>query len=201
LSRYASVLWVALAYSSAVFGADVPLAGGTASLRSTPTMRQQLVGAWRLVSIEVSGPEGSLPDPFYQPGSTGLIVYDVSGWMSVQIAGPRRTPWKSPADRNVGNRGQDAPLKAAAFDTYYAYFGTWRLDEATAVVTHQVNASLIPAEAGAHYVQTVHIDSAGRLTLTSTDTVGGEPVVRTKVWERVAPRRGTASATRIPGPR
>lgn len=192
---------MALAYSCATLGAGAPLTGGTATVASTPTTRQQLVGAWRLVSIDVSGPEGSLPDPFYQPDSTGLIVYDVSGWMSVHIAGPRRRPWKSPADRKVGNREQDASLKAAAFDTYYAYFGTWSLDEATAVVTHHVSASLIPAETGAHYAQTVHIDSGGRLTLTSTDTIGGEPVVRKKVWERVGVRRGTASATRISGAR
>jgi hypothetical protein len=194
-------LWLTLTYSCATLGADTLPAGATPATSAARTTRQQLVGVWRLISIDVSGAEGALSDPFYVAGSTGLIVYDVSGYMSVQIAGPQRTPFKSPPDRNVGNGGHDARLKSAAFDTYYAYFGTWSLDEATSVVTHQVTASLIPAETGAHYAQTVSIDSGGRLTLTSTDTIGGKPVVRKKVWERVGARRGTASATRIPGAR
>ena len=56
--------------------------GGTAHVT-----RQQLIGAWRLMSIEYSDSSGQSADPFYQPDSTGLIVYDSSGWMSVHISG------------------------------------------------------------------------------------------------------------------
>ncbi len=45
--------------------------------------RQQLIGTWRLVSIDCSGPKGPIPDPFYQPDSIGIIIYDSTGWMSV----------------------------------------------------------------------------------------------------------------------
>ena len=59
--------------------------------------RDQLIGAWRLVSMDYRGPDNASVDPFYQPDSTGLIIYDASGWMSVHIAGPHRQAWKVPA--------------------------------------------------------------------------------------------------------
>jgi hypothetical protein len=58
--------------------------------------RQQLIGAWRLVSIDLSGPSGPIVDPFYQADSVGIIVYDSSGWMSVQIASPHRQAFEVP---------------------------------------------------------------------------------------------------------
>jgi Lipocalin-like domain len=114
--------------------------------------RQDLIGVWRLVRIEYSGPHGPIVDPFYQAGSTGVIMYEPSGWMSVHIAAPDRQAWEIPASRpSAGAVSQDCPLKAAAFDTYYAYFGTWDLDEVASAVTHHVKSSLIPAESGLNY--------------------------------------------------
>ncbi len=147
-------------------------------------MRQQLIGAWRLVSIDCSGPGGPIVDPFYQAGSTGIIVYDTSGWMSVHIVAPHRQPWDVPASRlSSAAAAQDVRLKAAAFDTYYAYFGTWDLDEATSVVVHHVKSSLIPGETGLNYSQKVTLES-GRLIFTTRDA--RQETVRTKVWERIA---------------
>ncbi|HLZ99605.1 MAG TPA: lipocalin-like domain-containing protein, partial [Steroidobacteraceae bacterium] len=121
-----------------------PRAGGR-SLVS----RQQLVGAWRLATIEYSGPHGATVDPYYQAGSSGIIVYDASGWMSVQITAQNRPKWEVPevrVPRSVGK--EDAASKAEAFDTYYSYYGTWDYDAATSVVTHHVKSSMIPAEEG-----------------------------------------------------
>src|SRR6202790_5883131 len=61
--------------------------------------RQELIGAWRLQSIEILGPKGSRPDPFYNTDSSGLIIYDPSGWMSVQIVGEHRAAMDAPASR------------------------------------------------------------------------------------------------------
>ena len=157
-----------------------PERGG--ALRPT---RQQLIGVWRLASIEYLGPGGSTVDPFYQADSTGIIIYDSSGWMSVHIAAPRRHAWDVPASRlSATAENQDEPVKAAAFDSYYAYFGTWDLDEAASVVTHHVKSSLIPAETGLDYAQSVKLER-GRLIFTVLGGKGGEETVRTKVWERV----------------
>ena len=149
--------------------------------------KEQLIGAWRLVSIEYRGPDNASVDPFYQPDSTGLIIYDASGWMSVHILGPHRQAWKVPASRlPTASSAQDSALKAAAFDTYYAYFGTWDLDEAQSVVTHHVASALLPAEDGQSYAQQVELEN-GRLIFTTRTGPEGRQTVRHKIWERLAP--------------
>jgi len=148
--------------------------------------RRDLIGAWRLVRIEYSGPHGSIADPFYQADSTGIIIYDSSGWMSVHIVAPHRRGWEVPAARSSSiAMSQDTRLKAAAFDTYYSYSGTWDFDEATSVITHHVKSSLIPAETGLNYAQQATLES-GRLVFTVRSGSKGEETVRRKIWERVS---------------
>jgi hypothetical protein len=147
--------------------------------------RQQLIGAWRLAAIEYSGPHGETVDPYYQAGSSGIIIYDRSGWMSVQITGQNRRKWEVPAVRVPPPAGEDdAALKAEAFDTYYSYYGTWDYDEATSVVTHHVKSSIIPAESGLDYAQTVTLEG-GQLIFTVRSGSPAAETVRKKVWERL----------------
>lgn len=47
--------------------------------------QEKLVGAWRLVSVETIRTNGDIIYPFYGKHPQGLLVYDASGWMSVQI--------------------------------------------------------------------------------------------------------------------
>jgi hypothetical protein len=147
--------------------------------------RQQLIGAWRLAAIEYLGPHGETVDPYYQAGSSGIIIYDASGWMSVQITAQNRRKWEVAAvrvPRPVGE--EDAALKADAVDTYYSYFGTWDYDAATSVVTHHVKSSLIPAETGLDYAQTITLEG-GQLIFTVHSGGPGAETVRRKVWVRL----------------
>jgi hypothetical protein len=165
-----------------------PLQPAASADRGDPAhlARQDLIGAWRLVRIEFSGPQGPIADPFYQADSTGVIVYDSSGWMSVHIVAPHRHGWEVPAARLSSiAMSQDLKLKAAAFDTYYTYFGTWDFNEETSVVTHHVKSSLIPAETGLNYAQTATLES-GRLIFTVRSGSKREETVRRKIWERVS---------------
>jgi hypothetical protein len=147
--------------------------------------RQDLLGTWRLTHMSYSGLNGTHLDPFYQADSTGLLIYDRSGWMSVQISGPRRVPGDIPAVRGrAAGDSAEAQHEALAFDTYYAYFGTWTFDAANAIVTHHVTGALIPAEVGLDYGQSVALDH-GRLVLTTRTVQGGQTIVREKIWERV----------------
>lgn len=148
-------------------------------------LREQLVGAWRLVAIEYRGPRGEDTDPFYQAGSSGIIVYDASGWMSVQIDAPSRRGWEIPSAR-ISPPASTAQtlLKAQAVDSYYSYYGTWDYDAASSVVTHHVKASVIPAEAGLNYAQSVTLEE-GRLVMTVSSGSPGAQTVRKKVWQRL----------------
>ena len=173
---------------------------GSACLRSLPseaaprdpralrTAGQQIIGAWRLLAIEYSGPHGETLDPYYQKGSSGIIIYDPSGWMSVQITAPNRRKGEIAAVR-VPRPDGEAASKAEAFDTYYSYYGTWDYDAATSVVTHHVKSSIIPAETGLDYAQTITLES-GHLVFTVRSGSPGAETVRRKIWERLPVKNG-----------
>jgi hypothetical protein len=167
-----------------------PCQAGPHGGRRSEGARQQLIGAWRLAAIEYSGPRGETVDPYYQAGSSGIIIYDSSGWMSVQITAQNRPKLEVPAVRLPHPAAADEALKAEAFDTYYSYYGTWDYDAATAVVTHHVKSSIIPAETGLDYAQTVTLEGK-RLILTVRSGNPGTETVRKKVWERLPTVKNT----------
>ena len=183
-ARIAGVALLGWTCCQAVTGAqaDAGAADSRAMASEARPTRQQLVGAWTLVAIEYEGPRGE-SDPFYQAGSTGLIIYDLTGWMSVQIGAPHRRHIAAPAVRVPPADGHDDPPKAEAFDTYYSYYGTWNYDASRSIVTHHVVASIISGEAGLDYSQTVALER-GRLVL----TVRSGQTVRRKVWEKLTAR-------------
>jgi hypothetical protein len=148
------------------------------------TVRADLLGAWRLVRIDVRGPQGAEPDPFYGTGSEGLLVYDPSGWFSVQIMSGPRPRLEVPAARPERPGGGAAVAKEAALDTYYAYYGSWSFDPATSTVTHHAFGALYPSEQGATYAQRVQVDGR-RMTFTRSQGVPPHQTIQTKVWERI----------------
>lgn len=149
--------------------------------------REELIGAWRLVTIQVDGPDGRHEDPFYRAVDSGLLVYDPSGWVSVQISGATRPAVAVPAARLASRDDRrTAALKARLFDSYYAYFGRWDFDVSTSVVTHHATGSVYPSEVGASYAQHVALDGT-RLIFSRSQPGPAGPTVQTKVWERVGP--------------
>jgi hypothetical protein len=90
----------------------------------------RLFGAWRYVGAKVDGKPIS--------GPKGIIYYDPSGYMSVQVA----------PDRKRGKAGSEAtPDEAkAAIDGYIAYFGTYSIDERAQTVTHHRQGSVQPGD-------------------------------------------------------
>jgi hypothetical protein len=152
---------------------------------TTKPSAQALVGAWHLVSIEYSGPAGPLLDPIFGPNPHGVIIYDRSGWMSVQIFTANRPTMTRPATRTSGTTSpDDAQVKSRAFDTYYAYYGTWEYDASTATITHHLKSSLLPYESGQDYKRQVDLQGA-QLRLTARMGEGAEAPRRTLTWERV----------------
>lgn len=86
--------------------------------------RQRLIGAWRLVRIDVSGPDGkSQPGP--QP--EGMLIYTRDGHMSVQLMYPQSTP---------------ALSNEYVLNGYEASFGSYDVDEPAHIVTHHVHGSI-----------------------------------------------------------
>ena len=165
-------------YAVALAGLIVSALCVADSGQSPRTTQQQLIGAWRLVAIEVGGRE---VDPFYGKGSRGLLIYDASGWFSVQIEGSGRPAVKVPAARPLPHQSEaEARRNAAALHSYYAYYGTWVFDPVTSTVTHHAKGALYPSEDEAIYPQ--HVEVVGR-RMTFTRMQG--TTVQKKLWERV----------------
>jgi hypothetical protein len=177
----AQALWLSLL----MICFDVPTQLYASARGTAHSTREDLIGAWRLQSIQLIGSDGPMSDPFYNEGSTGILIYDPSGWMSVQIAGQRRSSVDVPASRPLqNNTPEEARRKAQALDTYYAYFATWEFDEATSTVTHHIVSSLFPTEAGVSYSQKAILDG-DLLTFTTQREFAGGTVIQKKVWQRI----------------
>lgn len=161
----------------------IPSLAGPSPTESTT--REQFLGAWRLVSIETIGPKGEVTYPFYGKHPQGIIMYDRSGWISVQVVSdPAATV---PKDGSWAGFVAAPPAeKAAAAEGYYAYFGTWDVDASSSTVTHHIQQSLRPGERGVDGVR--HFVFEGdRLTLTAKTHEMGEDRERKLVWRRAGP--------------
>jgi hypothetical protein len=149
------------------------------------SIADKFVGAWRLVSVETKRPNGELIYPFYGKHPEGLLVYDRSGWMTVQIVSDP-LPAVPTASSRESFREAPAAEKAIAIDGYYAYFGTWSVDAAKSTVTHHIQQSLYPGERGEEGVRQFTLQG-DRLTLVAKTHEMGEDHERRLVWERAQP--------------
>ena len=177
-----SVLMVAAGISSQILSNPVL----SAQTVKNPT-RESLIGAWRLVSVETIRPDGQVIYPFYGKRPQGLIVYDRSGWMMVQIVSDPAPTAPSVDSREEFSAASDAD-KAKAAEGYYGYFGTFTFDAKNSTVTHHIRQSMLPGERGENGLRHVSLDG-DHLTLTATTHEMGEEHKRKLVWQRVPAER------------
>jgi hypothetical protein len=147
--------------------------------RRRAAVSDQLIGTWRLVSVETTRPNGEVIYPFYGKHPEGLLVYDRSGWMSVQIVSDPQPSVPAISSRE-GFLAALPSEKAVAIDGYYAYYGTWSVDASGSSVTHHIRQSLYPGERGDDAIRTVSID-ANRLTLVAKAHEMGEDHMATRM--------------------
>jgi len=137
----------------------VPVAFGfllSATHRTIPStlaqnsVRQELIGAWRLVSDEETV-KGKLT----KLDQTGILTYTSDGHISVQILD------KSPTDSDVST-----PVQYSA-NGYEAYFGTFDVNEGAHSVTHHVQGALVRSLIGKDLTR-IYRFSGKQLVLTSS---------------------------------
>ena len=172
----------ALTSAGILVGASIPTQGQTAAAGGHP-----LHGVWELLSLEDHQADGKV---IYWLGRavTGTIAYTPGGRMFVQFLGDPRPRFAlgnvfSPSARTLSAAAPDQEIRTA-YSGYYAYFGTYEIDEAKRVVTHHVASSLRPQEIGLDYVRPYEL-TADRLVLrypVSDDRGGSDTRVIT--WRR-----------------
>jgi hypothetical protein len=100
-------------------------AANSAGAQTAGDGAKRIVGLWRMVGMTTGGQV----NPERGARATGMLLYDATGHMTVQIMPDRpRRKWAGPQ-----------PTPEEARDTvigYSAYFGTYRVDEEARTVTH-----------------------------------------------------------------
>jgi hypothetical protein len=103
---------------------------------------EDFIGAWRLVAVEERQPGGDLTYP-YGSHPVGLLIYDESGYMSVQIMRSDRRPLSSDNPDETS-----AEEIKRAVEGFTAFFGRYEIDEQRKTVTHHVEGHLLPNSVG-----------------------------------------------------
>jgi len=132
---------------------------------------ERFVGAWRLVAFEEAGPDGEVAYP-YGKDAAGLLIYDSSGRMSVQIMSRDRAPLSS-----VDLQSVPAEEIKKAVEGFTAFFGTYEVDDANSTVLHRVEGHVLPDSVG-KVLRREFTFSGDILTLKPSPN-------RRVVWERV----------------
>jgi hypothetical protein len=151
-----------------------------------PSERRNLIGVWELVSLQDHRPNGEVLD-WMGKKPTGTLVYSPDGRMSVQIMRDSRPA----VTGSMWSRdGRDLLPSASAneirdaYSGYYAYFGTWDVDERAHTVTHHIRASLRSVEVGADYVRPYEFSGEQLLLRSAVETASGEKQTRVITWRR-----------------
>jgi hypothetical protein len=136
----------------------------TASLAQTvtpgPTVAQ-LLGTWKLVSIEDTMSDGKVKPPAqYGPHPHGFIMYQPDGYMCATIVNSDRPAGKDPA------KPTDAE-KVAYYDSFLAYCGRFKLDSASSTVTHFPEVAWSPSFVGSTQPRPFRLEG-NRLIITAT---------------------------------
>ena len=162
------------------------IAERTAGQSAQSSERRKLTGMWELVSLQDHRPNGDVLD-WMGKKPTGTLIYSPDGRMSVQIM---RDPRPAVAGSLWSRDGRDLLPSASAseirdaYSGYYAYFGTWEIDERARTVTHHIRGSLRSAEVGADYIRPYEFSGEQLLLRSAVDTASGEKQTRVITWRR-----------------
>ena len=148
-----------------------------------PTIREQLLGTWRLVSYYTEATDGSILYPMGQDIS-GFIMYLSDGFMSANLMVPGRPPYTG----GSANTATQAELAAGA-SGYFGYAGRFEVDEQTRLVRHHIEVALAPNLVGS--TQLRHVKFEGRRLTLRGDPVqmGTRMAAHVIIWERVDAQR------------
>jgi hypothetical protein len=143
-------------------------------------LRDQLIGAWKLVSCVEKPVDGSAPRYPLGENAQGIIMYTPDGYMSAQLMRPGRREFAS----GDWFDGTDEDYREEA-STYIAYSGPFHVDEENKTLTHSMFVSLFPNWTGQTQPRVVRID--GDMLHLSTEVPirsAGKVVMSYLQWRR-----------------
>ena len=159
---------------SAVTALGLALMSGNA-LSQQKSLKEQLTGAWTLVSNDNVAPDGTKRQ-LYGPNPKGILILDASGRYAQIYVRPDVPKFKA------NNRQQGTPEEnAAVVHGTTAQLGTWSVDEGSKTLMVHIEGSLFPNQAGT--------DSKRSITLAGDDLTVSNPTPGSggrsdSVWKR-----------------
>jgi len=97
-----------------------------------------IIGAWKLVSLEIQRENGEVMYPFGK-NAQGSLIYTESGRFSAQVMHPGRPQFAS-GDQMKGTTEE---IKAN-YEGFVSYYGPYEFDRKKGFVIHHVDGSLFP---------------------------------------------------------
>jgi hypothetical protein len=141
------------------------------------SVRDSLVGTWRLVSYEAHDANGNISYPLGK-NVKGLLCYTEEGFMSVQVMKEDRP---RPNDPHFSLMEEIV----AAANGYVAYAGRFTVEEAVGLVKHQVELSLSPTWVGTEQIRSVTFRTGHLYLQGGSVEVNGLSQAPHTVWEKV----------------
>jgi hypothetical protein len=134
------------------------------------TIREKLIGTWRIISQHTQFPDGTIQETRGK-NPTGLLIYDTQGNMSVQLM------------RTDEDSGKQYDLRKAEtfIQEYHAYFGTYAIHEAKSEVHHHIIGAAFPDYRGTTQIRPFTLEG-DTLTLR---VFAADDTIRVLVWQKL----------------
>jgi hypothetical protein len=146
------------------------------ALAQQKTLKEQLVGTWRLISNYNVAPNGEKRQLF-GTNPKGLSIFDANGWYAQIQINPDRPKFKGRTRLDGTAEENKAVVQATA-----VHFGTWSVNEADKTLTVHQEVNIFPNDDG--------LDSKRAITLTGDELKVTNPNpssggMAETVWRRV----------------
>lgn len=117
-----------------VLGLALPVGSTVAQ----PSLKEQLVGSWAYVSVDLVRPDGTR-DPLFGPNPQGQASFDADGRYILMTTRAGQTRFAS------SNRMEGTPEEnKAAVQSSIAHFGRYTVDESNKTINFYIQASTFP---------------------------------------------------------
>jgi Lipocalin-like domain len=134
-------------------------------------LQDELVGTWRLVSLETRRADGEIGQPM-GPKPAGMFIFDKDGNFSVQLHNPDR-PTLAADNESV-------------FSGYGALWGTYEVDDDLQIFTLIADGCLQPALIGMPTVRHVKFQDGYAVFNTTPQILDGVETTTYITWRRVS---------------
>ena len=168
-------MWRTILRSSAIVLFGLALLSGSA-VSGEKSLRDQLVGTWKIVSVNNTRPDGSIKQIF-GPNPKGIVVFDAGGNTAFILMRSGRPKFAA----NNRDLGTPEEFKATVQGTH-AYFGTYSVIEAEKTLVFHVEGNTFPNQEGIDTKRLISINGDEFRWTTPNPSVGGRSEA---VWKRV----------------